>query len=83
MPIERTTITKMVRRIVADQLFFTSDDVKDVNETFESMGADSFDKIEILVALEETFDISITDQQSEKLHTIQDAVDLVDRMVNS
>ena len=84
MPIDRSMIVEKVKTIILDQLPNVEDhDLEDMSQTLESRGADSYDGIEIIVALEETFGILITTEQEEKLRTVQDAVDLVDGMVNA
>lgn len=83
MPTSRTEIEHLVRRVIIDQLTLDMDEVESPSTTLESLGADSWDMVEITVALEETFDILITGEQEDKIRTVQDAVDLVDRMVNS
>lgn len=85
MPIDRSEIEKKVKIIILDQLcgVIDPDEVDDTSKTLRSIGADSYDQVEIVVALEETFDILITDEQEDNIRTVQDAVDLVDRMVNS
>lgn len=85
MPTDRSEIEKRVKIVILDQLcgVIDPDEVDDTSKTLSSIGADSYDQVEIVVALEETFDILITDEQEDNIRTIQDAVDLVDRIVNS
>jgi acyl carrier protein len=83
MPIDRSMIVEEVKTIIRHQLPSHEVDLEDMSQTLESLGADSYDGIEIIVALEETFNILITTDQEEKLRTVQDAVDLVDGMVNA
>jgi acyl carrier protein len=43
----------------------------------EDLGADSLDTVELVMALEEEFDIEISDEDAEKIQTVQDAVDYI------
>lgn len=66
-----------VKKIVADQL--EVDPLKVTPEaTFaEDLGADSLDTVELVMALEEEFDIEIPDEAAEKIDTVQAAVDFI------
>lgn len=71
------TIEK-VKEIIANQL---SVDVKKLNEKTniaEELGADSLDVVEILMALEEEFEVSIPDEAIPNIKTIKDVVDFID-----
>jgi acyl carrier protein len=65
-----------VAKIVADKL---SIDPKTISgsSTLQDLGADSLDIVEIIMKMEEQLGVSISDEQAEKLHTIDDVVDYV------
>nr|AAU93920.1 plastid acyl carrier protein [Helicosporidium sp. ex Simulium jonesi] len=73
---DKTLVLDDVRSIIADQL---GKDVEQVHPTskFVDLNADSLDTVEIMLALEEKFDVSLDDENAEKLSTVQDAADLI------
>ena len=68
-----------VKRIVVDQLQVAADDVK-IDSTFiDDLGADSLDIVELIMAFEEEFNIEIPDEIAEKIKTVKDAVDSIEK----
>ena len=68
-----------VKRIVVDQLQVAADDVK-IDSTFiDDLGADSLDIVELIMAFEEEFNIEIPDEIAEKIKTVKDAVDYIEK----
>ena len=68
-----------VKRIVVDQLQVAADDVK-IDSTFiDDLGADSLDIVELIMAFEEEFNIEIPDEITEKIKTVKDAVDYIEK----
>ena len=65
-----------IKRIVADQLGVEEDEINEAT-SFEDLNADSLDIVELIMALEEEFDIEIPDQDAEKLTTVGAAVEYV------
>lgn len=72
------TYTK-IRKIVAEELNVSEDDVT-MNASFQDdLGADSLAIVELVMALEEQFELdSIPDEDAEKIKTVKDAVDYID-----
>jgi acyl carrier protein len=70
-------VVKRVKEIIAEQLGV--DEVQVVSEAsfMDDLGADSLDTVELVMALEEEFDIEIPDEDAEKIQTVQDAVDYI------
>ena len=67
------------KRIVEDQLQVAADDVK-IDSTFiDDLGADSLDIVELIMAFEEEFNIEIPDEIAEKIKTVKDAVDYIEK----
>ena len=54
------------------------DEVKEESKFVEDLGADSLDVVELVMALEEKFDIEIPDDQAEKIATVSDAVKFIE-----
>lgn len=66
-----------VKDIVVEQLGVTPEQVTPEASFIEDMGADSLDTVELVMALEEEFDIQIPDDEAEKITTVQQAVDYI------
>lgn len=66
-----------VIKIIVEQLGVNPDEVKPESSFVEDLGADSLDTVELVMALEEEFDIEIPDEEAEKISTVQTAVDYV------
>jgi acyl carrier protein len=78
MEVERmSTIEKRVKEIVAEQLGVDESQVTNEASFMDDLGADSLDTVELVMALEEEFDIEISDENAEKIMTVQDAVDYI------
>ncbi len=67
-----------VRDVVVEQLSVAPDAVKLESKIIEDLGADSLDVVELVMALEEKFEVEIPDSEAEKLKTIQDVVSFVE-----
>ncbi|MCI6299177.1 MAG: acyl carrier protein [Campylobacter sp.] len=67
-----------VRDVVVEQLSVAPDAVKLESKIIEDLGADSLDVVELVMALEEKFEVEIPDSEAEKLKTIQDVVTFVE-----
>ncbi len=66
-----------VREIVCQQLDVDMDQVKLETSFVEDLGADSLAVVELVLALEEAFEIDIPDEDTERLRTFKDAVDYI------
>lgn len=71
-----------IKHIVADQLGVGEDEIK-LETSFEDLNADSLDIVELIMALEEEFDIEIPDEDAEKMTTVGAAVDYVKTRLNA
>ena len=68
-----------VKRIVVDQLQVAYDDFKFASTFIDDLGADSLDIVELIMAFEEEFNIEIPDEIAEKIKTVKDAVDYIEK----
>ena len=68
-------IEQRVKKIVAEQLGVAEDEIKLESSFVDDLGADSLDTVELVMALEDEFEIEIPDGQAEKITTVQQAVD--------
>lgn len=71
------SIEERVKKIIVDQLGADAAAVKPEASFIEDLGADSLDTVELVMALEEEFDIEIPDEEAEKITTVQSAIDYV------
>ena len=72
-------IFNKVKKIVAYQLSVNEADVQ-IDSTFiDDLGADSLDIVELIMAFEEEFEIEIPDDAAEKIKTVKDAVDYIEK----
>ncbi len=67
--------------IISDQLGVDADSVTPDSSFMEDLGADSLDTVELVMALEEEFEIEIPDSDAEKIQTVQDALNYLDEHV--
>ena len=70
-------IFEKVKGIVVDQLEVEADRVTPEASFANDLGADSLDTVELVMALEEEFDIEIPDEEAEKISTVQNAIDYI------
>ncbi len=66
-----------VKKIIVEQLGVEEDDITMESSFIDDLGADSLDIVELIMALEEEFDIEIPDSEAEKITTVGDAVDFI------
>ncbi|AAW35081.1 acyl carrier protein [Campylobacter jejuni] len=69
-----------VKAVVVEQLSIDADAVKMESKIIEDLGADSLDVVELIMALEEKFEIEIPDSDAEKLIKIEDVVNYIDNL---
>jgi len=67
-----------VKEVVVEQLNVSPDEVKEDSKFVEDLGADSLDVVELVMALEEKFDIEIPDDQAEAIATVGDAIKFIE-----
>ena len=68
-----------VRQIVSEQLGVDEAEVTPSASFVDDLGADSLDQVELVMALEEAFDLEIGDEDAEKILTVQNAIDYVEK----
>ncbi len=65
---------EQVKKILAEQFSMSEDDINMETSFVEDIGADSLDLVELVMALEQEFDLEIDDDEVEKIKTVGDAV---------
>ncbi|HEY9909282.1 MAG TPA: acyl carrier protein [Thermosynechococcaceae cyanobacterium] len=72
-----TEILEKVQKIVSEQLGVDTGEVNPQASFANDLGADSLDVVELVMALEEEFDVEIPDEAAEQIATVQSAVDYI------
>lgn len=73
------SVAEKVKSIIVDQLGVSADEVKPEASFVEDLGADSLDLTELIMAMEEEFDIEIDDEDAQKIVKVKDAVDYIEK----
>ena len=68
------SVEDKVRKIIAEKLSVDPSEVVDNASFVDDLGADSLDLVELIMSLEEEFDIDISDEQAEKITTVKEAI---------
>ena len=74
-----SNIDERVKSIVVKQLSVKEEDVKNESKFIDDLGAVSLDTVELVMALEEEFETEIPDEEAEKITTVQEAVDYINK----
>ena len=75
------SIEDRVKKIVSDQLGTSLDEIQSDSSFVDDLGADSLDTVELVMAIEEAFNIEIPDETAEKISNLQQAVDFINEKV--
>ncbi|QCI22211.1 acyl carrier protein [Buchnera aphidicola] len=70
-------IEKRIKKIIFDKLDIEEKNIINQASFAEDLGADSLDIVELIMALEEEFDIEISDEEAEKISTVQKSIDYI------
>ncbi len=74
-------VADKIKKIICEQLDVPEEDVVPEASFVDDLGADSLDQVELIMAMEEEFDVSIPDEDAENIGTVQDAIDYVQKAV--
>jgi acyl carrier protein len=72
-------LLEKVRQIISEQLGIDEAEITPSASFIEDLGADSLDQVELVMALEEAFDLEIADEDAEKILRVQDALEYVEK----
>jgi acyl carrier protein len=72
-------LVERIKKIICEQLDVAEEDVVPSASFVDDLGADSLDQVELIMAMEEEFNVSITDEDAEKIVTVQNAIDYVQK----
>jgi len=70
-------VFEKVKKIIVEQLGVEEDEISMESSFIDDLGADSLDIVELIMALEEEFDLEIPDSEAEKISTVGDIVDYI------
>ena len=70
-------VFEKVRGIIADKLSIDEDDIKMETSFIDDLGADSLDIVELMLALEDEFEIEISDEEAENISTVSNVVEYI------
>ena len=71
------SIEARVREIVAEQLQISASEINLDSSFIDALGADSLDIVELVMAMEESFEMDIPDEEAEKIQTVRNAIDYI------
>ncbi len=75
------TVAERVKRIIIDKLGVDEGEVHPESNFIQDLGADSLDTVELIMEFEKEFDVSIPDEQAEKIQTVGQAVDYLEAQI--
>lgn len=71
-------ILEKVKKMIADQLCISMDEIKEESDIMEDLGADSLDIVELLMSFEDEFKVSIPDEKVSELKTVGQVVKAIE-----
>ena len=74
-------VADKIKKIICEQLDVPEEEVVPEASFVDDLGADSLDQVELIMAMEEEFDVSIPDEDAENIGTVQDAINYVQKAV--
>ena len=77
------SVSERVTDIVAEQLGVGKDQIKPETSFVNDLGADSLDTVELVMELDEEYDINIHDDAAEKIQTVGQAIEYIEKLQNS
>lgn len=77
------SVEEKVKKIIMEQLGVSAEEVKPEASFIEDLGADSLDLTELIMAMEEAFDIEIADEDAQQILKVKDAIAYIKNMQNT
>ncbi len=79
---QKTQIQEKVIEIVSEKLGISKEDISQ-EKTFADLGADSLDLVELVMGIEDEFNLEISDEESSKILNVQSAVEQIEKVLQS
>lgn len=76
---DKKEIQERLKKVIHNQLLGKENDITEEARIVEDLGADSLDLVELIMAIEEEFDIEIPDEDAEKIATVGDALEYLQK----
>ncbi len=76
-----TNVEARIKQIIADQLGLREEEIKGESSFVDDLGADSLDIVELIMTMEEDFELEIPDEEAEKILKVQDAINYVNSKI--
>ena len=73
------SVEEKIKKLICEQLEVSEEDVVPEASFVDDLGADSLDQVELIMAMEEEFDISISDEDAEKIVTVRNAIEYIEQ----
>ncbi len=77
MSTSREELAQVVKKVIAEQLDLQEEEIKEEASFLEDLGADSLDIVEMVMTLEEQFNMEISDEEAESIQTVKQAIDYI------
>nr|WP_144682087.1 acyl carrier protein [Desulfobotulus alkaliphilus] len=74
------SVEDKVRKVIAEKLDVDIDEVVPEASLVEDLGADSLDLVELMMSMEDIFDVDISDEQAEKLRKVKDVIEFLEAL---
>lgn len=78
-----SSVDERVKKIVCEQLDVDEKNVVSEASFVDDLGADSLDQVELIMAMEEEFEVSIPDEEAENIRTLQDAINYIKKTMEN
>ncbi|MDY6881997.1 MAG: acyl carrier protein [Desulfatiglans sp.] len=72
-----SSLEEKIKKIICEQLDVAEEDVVPQASFVDDLGADSLDQVELIMAMEEEFDVSVPDEDAENIGTVKDVIDYI------
>jgi len=80
MTMDRSSALSTMREVIAAQLDIEPETIQESSDLAGDLGADSLDLLQLVTSFEDTFDVEIPDEDFERIKTVADALDVLERL---